>query len=1206
MIAHKLGLNEEAARWFKQSADAARGRPVYPTGHDWSRVSLQLAILLREAERTIRGSTTESDGLLERWRQAAEQRVRARDASTSAYDEVLCFSGGRTPQPWLARGRRLAELGRFDEAEADFNEAVELSPQDSDVLAARAVFLADAGQPDRAAADFQAALNLLDDAGPKPRYRWGVPIDFEIAQRDEVFERLVALRKQDPRPRMTRMVLRMEQGDVAGTRADAQRLAPGGSNWRASLVGAEALWRGDLAEFERIRAAASRDGPTFVILGLAPTTEPMTTELLQAAERMWREQPHHGWQRRWLGLAQLRVGQYSEALASLEASLTPGDNWQQDGGHWPLLAIAQHHLGNQNEARRWLNKTALWLELRREAESRRVGSATGIGNILPEELLYAMAFYVEAKALIDGPDAARTERERVGSLAPDRTQATLAKVEAAWQRAVELAGDNPLPWIQRGRWYAQRGEREKADADFTKAASLTRGELNKFLQAGWWVVGPYPPNVAEFCPPQVDPDPAKPVYVIDPRAGCPPNRPSGGSVPTGTDGQLDLASLAQQNQLAAAYALAYVYSPADETRLLRLSRTHDLRVWVNGSLALDLKQADFPPQPLADNFHRMPIALRAGRNVILIKTPAPVLTARIADAPVDRVILLAEQRRFHAACETLRESAKAGNAIPPAALANRFTHAMALESEPDLYRAYCEYLVTRKDVGGCGCALLPNPTFEKHQATLISTAEVAAAAAGGNRDLGFRIFDAALIHYRAGSLQKANQFLLNFSGGKGFGVDTLRALLAHRTGDVAQAEQLLDEGLREGRARLAILEGNHRSRPFGGNLSHWWYQWACYLTLLREAEQAIRHRTAESQALIQQSEELATRQWMADPEMVAFDHPLTFQPNFVQPERKYPHYFLVRGRRLAELGRFAEAEADFNKAVEFTPDDLDALLARARFYAQRGNVERAADDFGAALKLTLPPPHENYVPGLVVGRELARHDAVFVKVAEQRPNDYRIWLGRSMRHADHGRWQEAAAENAKADWPRGFFVVRTMERACLQHLAGDLQGYRETCQGLIAEESSAEEQLVFQVRRGILVACGIAPEGNRLAPNLVERAEQLAAAEADSWVHLGTALALYRAGRFDEARLRCEKALAPSAWLDQRLALECLRAMCLHQLGRPADARALLQAVQTCIAPPDSEPSIALSKNGGPEQTIRLVRQVLFEQAAQLVNAKNP
>jgi len=124
--------------------------------------------------------------------------------------------------------------------------------------------------------------------------------------------------------------------------------------------------------------------------------------LLQAAERMWLEDPHQGWNRHWLGLAQLRAGQYSEALASLEASLT---GWRQEGRMWPLLAIAHHHLGETDAARRWLHKTELWLELRKEAESRRVGSVMGIGDIRPEELLYAMVFYREASALIDGPQS---------------------------------------------------------------------------------------------------------------------------------------------------------------------------------------------------------------------------------------------------------------------------------------------------------------------------------------------------------------------------------------------------------------------------------------------------------------------------------------------------------------------------------------------------------------------------------------------------------------------------------------------------------------------------------------------------------------------------------------------------------------------------------------------------------------------------------
>jgi Flp pilus assembly protein TadD len=310
-------------------------------------------------------------------------------------------------QPFLARGRRLAKLGRLDEAEGDFNKAVELSPNDADVLAARAVFLADAGQPDRAAEGFNAALSLLDDAGPKQRFRWGVPIDFEIVQRDEVFERLAALRPQDARTRMARMVLRMQQGDFDGMRRDGERLKST-STEHGAWAGAAALCRGDREEYDRIRATAPRDSnpvPTIRLLGLAPTEEPLTTELLQIAERMWREQPQTRSYRRYLGLAQLRAAKYSEAVASLEASLAPGQQWQLDGVHWPLLAIAHHHLGNAEVARRWLDKTAVWLELRNAAESRRAGAATGIGDIPPAQYLYAMAFYLEARALIDGPEA---------------------------------------------------------------------------------------------------------------------------------------------------------------------------------------------------------------------------------------------------------------------------------------------------------------------------------------------------------------------------------------------------------------------------------------------------------------------------------------------------------------------------------------------------------------------------------------------------------------------------------------------------------------------------------------------------------------------------------------------------------------------------------------------------------------------------------
>src|SRR4029453_17148522 len=105
-------------------------------------------------------------------------------------------------------------------------------------------------------------------------------------------------------------------------------------------------------------------------------------------------------------------------------------------------------------------------------------------------------------------------------------------------------GNNPLPWIQRGRWLAERGEQAKSDADFTKAAALTPGELNKFLEAGWWIVGPYPQEVKEFCPPEIDPDPSKPVYAVDPQTGLSTQPVPWKPIPTGRRGAIDLSSVA--------------------------------------------------------------------------------------------------------------------------------------------------------------------------------------------------------------------------------------------------------------------------------------------------------------------------------------------------------------------------------------------------------------------------------------------------------------------------------------------------------------------------------------------------------------------------------------------------------------------------------------------------------------------------------------
>ncbi|HZN36562.1 MAG TPA: protein kinase, partial [Pirellulaceae bacterium] len=452
-------------------------------------------ILYREARALIEGGAAAGDENAASLQARARAEFVRRDPLTADFDQALMVEP-KQPRHWLARGRRLAELGRFDEALADFNKAVELGANDPEVLAARALHFADHGEAAKAAADFHAALRLFDDTGAKPRWYFGVPIDFEVAQRDDVLEQLRALRPLDPRPLLTRMVLSMQRGDIGAAKSAAQSLAAYGYA-QPGWLAAAARWRGDDAEFARLRASSADPNPNaqIMLIGLAPTDGALTAKIQTAGERMWREQPQDRWHRRWLGLAQLRAGQWTEAAASLETSLDPGDRWEQDRLVWPLLAIAHHQLKNAEPARRWLNRTEHGMELGAQAGPGELAAGTAIPGMLPEEWLYGMLFYLEAKTLIDGPDAARTERERLAALARGRSQVilakadaarqqslakveaarqeSLAKAEAAWNRAVELAGDNPLPWIQRGRWYLERGEQAKADADFAKAATLT-------------------------------------------------------------------------------------------------------------------------------------------------------------------------------------------------------------------------------------------------------------------------------------------------------------------------------------------------------------------------------------------------------------------------------------------------------------------------------------------------------------------------------------------------------------------------------------------------------------------------------------------------------------------------------------------------------------------------------------------------------------
>ena len=145
----------------------------------------------------------------------------------------------------------------------------------------------------------------------------------------------------------------------------------------------------------------------------------------------------------------------------------------------------------------------------------------------------------------------------------DRASADLAKAQ-------QQKADDPRPWVDTGRLLAELGEQTQADAAFARASALAKGELNRFLESGWWVAGPYPGGLDLPCPPELEADPSKPVPAVG-RAG------SLKWQAVSTDpaiGDINFGGLIAGANNASFYALAHVYADRDRTASLYISHRH--------------------------------------------------------------------------------------------------------------------------------------------------------------------------------------------------------------------------------------------------------------------------------------------------------------------------------------------------------------------------------------------------------------------------------------------------------------------------------------------------------------------------------------------------------------------------------------------------------------------------------------------------------
>ncbi|MGO9468956.1 MAG: protein kinase domain-containing protein [Isosphaeraceae bacterium] len=195
-------------------------------------------------------------------------------------------------------------------------------------------------------------------------------------------------------------------------------------------------------------------------------------------------------------------------------------------------------------------------------------------------------------------------------------------------KAIAKRPDDARLLIERGRVLSELGRASEADADFTRAARLAPDNPQLFIDAGWWLAGPYPPNFDLAIESDSATDPSKP----PPPSGTEPRQWR--RAPTRPSGLVDMTpEFASFDKNVAGYAMTTLYS-ATERKAVLLVGTDDMgRVWFNGRQVLD------SPRYTPPGANPIEVTLQPGRNTILARVVNTLrehgLYLRISDKPVD-------------------------------------------------------------------------------------------------------------------------------------------------------------------------------------------------------------------------------------------------------------------------------------------------------------------------------------------------------------------------------------------------------------------------------------------------------------------------------------------------------------------------------------------------------------------------------------------